>query len=185
MKITLNLASRTYLNRRALYGFYVVMSAVLVLLLALSLFFHLRNQAHVKELREHLSTLKQEAAGAAKAEGNAFSPAAYEKLLTDVRLANEILAQDSFRWTALLGHLEEVVPETVAISAIQPDYKENSLNLTGLAKGVEDLQLFLDKLIASAHFSDVYLLQQARLKETGPGVAAEAISFRLVVKGAF
>jgi Tfp pilus assembly protein PilN len=186
MKLTLNLASRTYLNRRALYGMYAVVSAMLLLLLALGVFLHLRNQAQLRQLGEHLAALEQEAAGMAKAEtGSVFTAAAYEKLRTEIRLANEILAQDSFRWTALLDRLEEVVPKTVAISAIQPDYKGNSLNLAGLAKDVGDLQLFLDNLIASTSFSDVYLLQQSRLKEAGPSDTAGAISFRLVVRGAF
>lgn len=185
MKITLNLASRTYLNRRALYGFYLVVSGILVLLLALSVGLHVRSLAQVRQIREHLAELKRETAGATQAEGSTFTPAAYEQLLAEIRFANEILVQDSFRWTVLLDRLEEVVPQNVAISSIEPDYKGNSLNLTGLARGVEDLQQFLDKLIASKYFSDVYLLQQSRLKEAGQSEAAGAISFSIVVGGAF
>jgi type IV pilus assembly protein PilN len=73
----------------------------------------------------------------------------------------------------------------VAISGIQPDYKGKSLNLTGMAREVEDLQQFLDKLLASEHFGDVYLLQQSRLKASGQSEAAGALSFSIVVKGAF
>lgn len=185
MKLTLNLASRSYLNRRALYGLYVVVSGLLVLLLALGIVLHLRSQAQVRQIREHLAELGREAAGATQAEGSTVAPAAYEKLLADIRFANEILVQDSFRWTVLLDRLEEEVPQGVAIGSIQPDYKGKSLNLTGLARGVEDLQQFLDQLIASAYFSDVYLLQQSRLKAAGQGEAAGAISFSVVVRGAF
>jgi len=185
MKITLNLASRTYLNRRALYASYTLISGVLALLLVFSIAFHLRNRQHIQQLRAQLATLQQEAAVNAESAKETISPAAREKLLADVRSANEVLVQDSFRWTTLLGQLEEVVPEAVAISSIQPNYKESSLNLTGMARRVEDLQLLLDNLITSTHFEDVYLLQQARLKETTPEAAAEAISFRLVIKGAF
>jgi type IV pilus assembly protein PilN len=185
MKLTLNLASRTYLNRRALYGFYAVVGGLLVLLLALGVGLLVSRHAQVRQIRAHLAELGREVAGAEKAEGSTFTPAAYQKLLNDIRFANEILAQDSFRWTALLNRLEEVVPERVAISGIVPDYKEKSLKLTGLARGVEDLQQLLDSLIASAYFSDVYLLQQSRLKEAGQGDAAGAISFSIVVRGAF
>lgn len=185
MKITLNLASRTYLNRRALYASYAAIGGVLVLLLVLSAALHLKNRQHIQTLRTELGALQQEAAVNAESGKEAISPAAHEKLLVEVRSANEILAQDSFRWTTLLGQLEEVVPESVAISSIQPNYKESSLNLTGMARRVEDLQLLLDNCIASTHFADVYLLQQASLKETSPEAAAEAISFRLVIRGAF
>jgi type IV pilus assembly protein PilN len=185
MKLMLNLASRTYLNRRALYGFYAVVGGLLVLLLAIGVGLLISSQSQVRQIREHLAELGREAAGKENAEGKTFTPAAYEKLLADIRFANEILAQDSFRWTALLNRLEEVVPERVAVSGIVPDYKEKSLKLTGLARGVEDLQQFLDSLIASAYFSDVYLLQQSRLKDSGPIEAAGVISFSIVVRGAF
>jgi type IV pilus assembly protein PilN len=139
----------------------------------------------VRQIREQLVELGREAASAEKAGGSTFTPAAYEKLLDDIRFANEILAQDSFRWTALLNRLEEVVPETVAISGIVPDYKEKSLKLTGLTRGVGDLQQLFYNLIASTYFSDVYLLQQSSLKEAGQSDAAGAISFSIVVRGAF
>jgi type IV pilus assembly protein PilN len=139
----------------------------------------------MRQIREHLAELGREATSAKQAEGSTFTPAAYEKLLDDIRFANEILAQDSFRWTALLNRLEEEVPARVAISSIAPDYKGKSLRLTGLAREVEDLQRLLDSLLASTYFSDVYLLQQSRLKEAGQGDTAGAISFSIVVRGAF
>jgi len=185
MKLTLNLASRTYLNRRLLFGFYLAVSGLLAVLLALGIGFHFRSQAQVKQIRKHLAELGQETATWPRAEDSPISAAVYEKLQKDIEFANELLAQDSFRWTALLGRLEEVMPEKVAINGIQPDYKGKSLSLTGMAREVEDLQQFLDNLLASAHFGDVYLLQQSRLKESGQSEAAGAISFSIVVKGAF
>jgi Tfp pilus assembly protein PilN len=185
MKLTLNLASRTYLNRRLLYGFYLAVSGLLVLLLALGIGFHVRSHAQVKQIQKHLAELGRKTAAETRSEDSPISAAAYEKLLKDIQFTNELLAQDSFRWTALLGRLEEVVPEKVAISGIQPDYKGKSLSLSGMASGVEALQQFLDNLLSSTHFGDVYLLQQSRLKASSPGEAAGAISFSIVVRGAF
>lgn len=185
MKLTLNLASRTYLNRRALYGVYAVLTTVLVLLLALNLGLYLRSQAHARQIRDHLAEIEKETGGTPAAGSGTFTPAAYEKVLEQIRFANEILDQDSYRWTALLNRLEEVVPERVAIGGIQPDYKGKTLNLTGQARRVEDLQRFLDNLIGSPDFSDVYLLQQAQVAPGGNGDGAGAISFSIVVKGAF
>lgn len=185
MKLTLNLASRTYLNRRLLYGLYLALSGLLAVMLALGIGFHVRSQAQTQQIRQHLAELGQETAAGTRAEESPISATAYEKLLKDIEFANELLAQDSFRWTTLLGRLEEVLPEEVAISGIQPDYRGKSLSLTGIAGGVEDLQQFLDNLLASAHFGDVYLLQHALLKEADPSEATGAISFSIVVRGAF
>jgi len=185
MKLTLNLASRTYINRRALFGFYLAFGGGLVLLLALGIGLYARNQMHLRQLRQQLAELGQQAATPSQTGGEPFTAAAYEKLLADIRFANEILAQDSFRWTDLLNRMEEVVPEKVAISGIDPDYKEKELQLTGLAMRVEDLQQFLDNLITSDYFTDVYLLKQSRIKSAGRNEAAGAISFSIVAKGAF
>lgn len=185
MKLALNLASRTYLNRRALYGFYAVFGGLLLILLVIGIGLLVSGQAQIKKIRANLSELGREAAAAEKTEGSSFTPVAYKELLQDISFANQVLAEDGFRWTRLLDRLEEVVPETVAISAIQPDYKEKSLKLNGLARNVEDLQKFLDNLIASEYFSDVYLLQQSRLKDTGSGNGVGAVSFSIVVRGAF
>lgn len=182
MKLTLNLASRSYINRRALYAFYVLLISVLVLLLALNLGFYLRSRSQAHQLKERLAEFDRELAGRQETIAE-FNPAAYEEILKEIAFANEILVKDSFHWTALLDRLEEVVPDKVIIRGIQPDYKSGSLNLTGGARRVEDLRRFLDNLIESSTFSDVYLLQQAR--ETGRGNNDGDIGFTVVVRGAF
>lgn len=183
MKLTLNLATRTYLNRRFLYGAYAVLTTVLVLLLALNIFLFVRSWTHARQIRGHLAELEHEVRISQGEGGKVVTQADYQKLLERIAFANEILDQDNYRWTALLNRLEEVVPDNVAISGIQPNYKEKTFSLTGAAKGVGDLQLFLDNLIDSPHFSDVYLLQQSRAgsKDEGP----TTISFSVAVKGGF
>lgn len=185
MKLTLNLASRSYLNRRALYTAYAALGTALALLLVLNLAFYLRGQGQVRHLKVRLAELDRELAGGQDVAAD-FSPSAYRQLLGEVAFANEILVKDSFRWTALLDRLEEVVPDKVMIRGIQPDYKAGSLRLTGQARRVRDLRLFLDNLILSPDFNDVYLLQQAReVSKSDRGRAREGIGFSIVVKGAF
>ena len=183
MKLTLNLSSRTYLNRRALYGLYTLLSCVLALLLVFNVAFYLRSQGDVRQIREHLAKLEKDSGGAREEGASGMTAAAYAEVLDRIDFANEILDQDSFRWTALLSQLEEVVPAKVAVSGIQPDYKERSLRLTGLARGVGDLQEFLDNLIDSPHFNQVYLLQQGRVEPGATGVGG--ISYSIVVREAF
>jgi type IV pilus assembly protein PilN len=188
MKLSLNLASRSYLNRRALYAFYAALIAVLVLLLMLNFGFFLRGQSQARQLKARLAEFDQELAGRQEVARD-FNPAAYDRLLAEIAFANEILVKDGFRWTALLDRLEEVVPKKVIIRGIQPDYKGGSLSLPGQARRVADLRLFLDNLIHSPDFSDVYLLQQSRESTRGAkggrAPEEEGINFTIVVKGAF
>jgi type IV pilus assembly protein PilN len=181
MKLTLNLASRTYLNRRALYAFYAALTVLLLLLLVLNISLCARSLSRAGQLRSHLAELEKSAAAGGAGAATEFSPAAYEKLTGRIAFANEILAQDSFRWTELLDRLEEVVPHGVSVQGLQPNFKQNALSLSGLAVSVPALQEFLDRLIASPHFGEVFLLQQALAGKEGE----PAVRFSVQIKGVF
>jgi type IV pilus assembly protein PilN len=182
MKLTLNLATRPYLNRRTLYTAYAAVAAVLTLLLALNLGTVLRSRSQSRQLQERLAEIER-ASAAAQGEEGSFTPEAYEKLLKRIRFANEIIEQESFRWTVLLSRLEEDVPDGVGITGLRPDFSKKTLAVTGLAREVDDLRLLLDNLIASPHYDDVLLLQQGQV-EARDG-SAGGIAFSLSVRGGF
>jgi type IV pilus assembly protein PilN len=186
MKLTLNLASRSSINRRALYAFYTAVIGILVLMLALNLGYYTRLQTHNRQIKVHLTKLERDFGQMQEAARGKISPGELELLQGKIAFANKILIKDSFRWTALLDHLEEVVTEDITIRAIQPDYKDGSLKLTGLARGVSELRVFLDALFSSPHFSDVFLLSQSRSEiKDNLGRDREALSFSILLKGAF
>lgn len=182
MKLNLNLATRPYLNRRALYTAYAVVAAVLTLLLALNLGAMFRSRGQSRQLEARLAEIDRMAV-AEQGSGGGFTPEAYQKLLKQIRFANEIIEQESFRWTVLLSRLEEDVPDGVGITGIRPDFKKKMLAVTGQAREVDDLRLLLDNLIASPHYDDVLLLQQGRV-EARDGNAG-GITFSLSVRGGF
>lgn len=185
MKLTLNLASRTYLNRRALTTFYWVLIAALVALLAFNLLFFYRSQVQAQQIRAHLEELDRDLVKG-QGEAQTFNQTAYEELLASVEAANGIIAKDSFRWSELLGRLEELVPAGVALRAIQPDFKAGSLTLQGVAEDIPQLRTFLDQLVADERLGDATLLQQARTLVKDPsGAESEVVAFSIAVKGAF
>ena len=179
MKPTLNLATRTYINRRGLYLFYGLILAVLTLVLLLNASLYLRSRSETARIEERLAELDRQVRAERGREVEGFSAEAMEALAEDIAYANGILRRDAFRWTVLLGRLEEVLPKEVLISSIQPDYEERSVRLVGVARKVKDLRHCLDKLIASPNFSDVLLLSQERTE------APEGVRYTLVLKGAF
>ncbi len=182
MKLTLNLASRSYLNRRALRFSYLTISAVLLLLLLFNLYGYLSAHDRVGLLNDRLADVDRQQ----QAETGTLAPkmtiSEQEQLIADVEFANDILKRDGFQWTLLLDRLEEVVPEQVYIRGIRPNYEEGSFGLSGSARNVAALRAFLDNLSKSPGFSDFYLLQQALQEQQGGG---GLIGFSIVVKGAF
>jgi type IV pilus assembly protein PilN len=181
MKLTLNLASRTYLNRRALRFFYLAVIAVLLLLAAVNLYGYLRSQAEVGQLTAWLAEIERQQK-TPRREEQKMTQQEQQTLRADVDFANQNLKMDGFRWTQLLDHLEAVVPERVSIRGIRPDFRQGSFTLTGYARSVDDLRGFLDNLHASTGFNDVYLLQQSRQEQQD---GSRLLDFSIVVKGAF
>lgn len=182
MKLTLNLAGRTYLNRRALRFAYGVVALLLLLVLGVLTYSYVRDYRQFAQVEQWLVELETRGGIERAPTRPALSGSERERLLSEVDFANGILRMDGFRWTRLLDQLEGVLPETVGIQAIRPDYAQGSFSLTGQARDLDALRGLLDNLSASPEFSDVYLLQQARRENPSGG---SVIGFSLEVKGAF
>lgn len=180
MKLSLNLASRVYVNRRALMSVYAILTVLLVLLLALNLSSLWRSRAETAKISERLAELQR--AGARLPEGETgYSAQALDTATKQVSFANTLLERDHFRWTDLLDQLEETTPYGISIRGIQPDYKSGVVKLSGVALSVADLRRFLDRLAVSPHFSRVFLFQQANIKDSKTG-DADGVSFSIELK---
>jgi hypothetical protein len=183
-KLTLNLASRVPINRRALYVMYTVVTGVLTLIMIFNLFQLKGMQAQSRKLRTYLAE-----AGVATTvlqRPETVTKAQIQRQHKEIADVNDLLMGNAFRWTALLGRLEEAAIEGVSLRSIQPDYREGALRITGLVRRMEILEKYLDGLIAAPHFSDVFLLQQSTVTVRHEhGGERQAINFSLVLKGAF
>ena len=179
MKYTLNLATRSYVNRKTLYLGYAVIGALLLVVL---LFNTLRifslnsdiNQTAVKIKAVEANLLARSGVSAA-----GFDQNTYANLLVTIQAANEILQRDSFHWTNLLDRMESVVPRDVLIVKILPNHKEMEIKLSGQSKNLKSLKRFIDNLIKSGYYDQVFLEQQARIEDT------KVIRFNIRLEGAF
>ena len=182
MKYTINLARRSYVNKKALYLGYLLCGIILVvgLLYNASYYFKLRSQISTTESR--LAELEKKVLASQGADIADYSAARYEKVLVQIKTANGILSRDSFRWTALLDQMEKVVPSNVKIKSISPDHEKKIVKISCLAKDLKDMKRFLDNLIKSGKYSDVLLLDQAVGKTDGPNTE---LQFSVELLGAF
>ena len=186
MKISLNLASRTYVNRRALYAGYAAAALALAILLAVNLTFFWQSRSETREYERRLAEIKKQFGTMAEEGETDFNPAVYKELLADIEFANAILEKDGFSWSLLLGQLEELTPEGVAIRGLRPDHKTRSLNLTAVARGVDEMRAFIDRLMASEKFADLFLLSQEQTEVTDyVGRKRQALTFALEIQEAF
>lgn len=159
MRSRLNLASQTYVNRRALYLFYAVSTAVVLLLLLTQFRYLTQLQKQENLLNQRIGELNQQL-GISTDSAAGYSEDEFNQLLEQIDFSNKLIVKDSFQWTGLLGQFETVVPADVRITDIRPDFKTSMLNLTAQARTVADLRLFIDRLNDSEDFSEVLLLSQ-------------------------
>lgn len=181
MKYSINLASRSYVNKRGLYTVYLLCG----ILLAVGLFF---NAGYYLELREQIDMTRKRLADLeekimANQGGKVdYDEEKYQQILREIKMANAILQRDAFRWTKLLDQLEQVVPGNVKIENIKPDHSDRSVDISGTAKTLKDMNRFLDNLIESGFYREILLLNQAVVENNG---VKRGIRFSVVLQGAF
>lgn len=161
MKYTLNLSTGAYINRRHLYGLYAGLAFALVLVLMLNLVNLLRSRARTAEIETRLTEVRVRDRATEGAEVNATE---VQRLAKRIVFANELLVRDTYRWTALCDQLEDHLVSGVSIRGLTPDYKSGKLQISGVAASIGDLRRFLDRLAASTVFENVYLKNQAKVK---------------------
>jgi len=158
MRLTINLATRIYINKRQLNLF--IGGALLILLILL--LFNTRNIAadlgEIGRLNSGITLLE----GKSKSSKSAAVPEKeYQALLERIRFANRIIEQKSYDWLQFLDRLEGVVPDRVSVSSVEPSPKSGELKLTGIALNFGALRKFVENLEGSGFFTDVYLVSQS------------------------
>lgn len=158
----LNLATRSYVNRKGLYAVYVLLALVLLGILAFNTTTLLKSRAQEALLRERLAQLHGSSGVTGRQDAD---PQTVQRLNKRVEFANHLLEGDHYRWTQLFDQLEGLAIDGIGIATLVPDYRGKTLKLTGRARNVQVLRTFLDRLATSRDFSKVYLLQQGAVAE--------------------
>ncbi|SNB45279.1 PilN domain-containing protein [Geobacter sp. DSM 9736] len=169
MRLKINLASRTYLNRRQFNVAIALAFAVLGLVLVFNIGTVSRNAGEISIAARQIAQYEGKLTGAVPEQD-------YKALLDRIKFANEIIDRKTYRWTALLDKLEGVVPEGIAITTIDPDTKTGKLKISGAARSFKNLRQFLENLEGSEDFAEVFLVSQADVKV---GQTQQGISFSI------
>lgn len=69
--------------------------------------------------------------------------------------AGMAITKKAFSWTEFLNRLEDVVPNGVSISTIQPNFQSLDVDISGTALGMAQLTEFLKRLTSSPYFEDI------------------------------
>lgn len=174
MKLTINLATRRYLNLRLLNAWLVGAGLLLAALLVYQVREIASNQVEFNKIKRESAVLNSGRPGAAP-----VSPEQLKSLEGGIAFANELIDQKTLNWLALLDKLEGVVPAGVALTQVEPALKDQSLKLTGVAYNFSNLRTLLENMEQSPNFSEVYLLGQNEVKV---GKSQQGIGFSISCK---
>lgn len=182
MKLSINLASRRYLNQQALKLTLSCIIVLLLLILTIQGNTYLQNRQQALQYQTHLDSLQEQLRGKLPErltpEELADQQQAYEQ-------AETLLQRDAFRWTALFDRMEGLLPAGMSLRSFNPDYGKNSLLINGVAKNLKSLQTLLDNL-QSTQFNRIYLENQGEVEvDDGRGGKRKALSFSISLKGVF
>ena len=92
----------------------------------------------------------------------------------EARQANDLIDRRTFSWTELLNRLETTLPPEVRITSVRPSLDRDrriTLNITVLARGVDDVNEFMERLEATGAFANV-LSRDERVNDSGQLAAA-------------
>jgi len=167
MRFDINLATRRYVNTGQL-NLIIVVALVLLIGACGSILYTIT--AASSEIRR----LDAELGGQVNKEGmgKAVPAQEYQALLGKIKFANSIITRKSYDWLALLNRLEEVVPDGIALTSVDPDPKGVDLKVTGAALNFNTLRRFMEQLESSTAFTDVFLVSHAenKVSETQKGI---------------
>jgi Tfp pilus assembly protein PilN len=117
-----------------------------------------QDESRAKELR----------AAAAKIRGSVDAKQ-IEVASGEARQANDLIDRRTFSWTELFNTFEKTLPDDVRITAVRPKIERGQFGLmiTVVARGVEDLNVFMNNLQMAGSFDRVGSTLQERITEQG------------------
>jgi type IV pilus assembly protein PilN len=177
MHFSINLATRTYLDRRLVYRTGGLILAVLFIMLVYNINRTAWTYGELRRLRTDNASFQDKL----NSRPSGVSEKDYNRLLASVGFFNDLVGRKSFSWMGLLDQLEGSTTDGIAFSALTPDRKTGLLKIDGRAKSFSHLKTFLDKLEDSRIFTGILLLSHS---EIAVGEKARGIQFSISCKAA-
>jgi Tfp pilus assembly protein PilN len=159
--IKTNLSTRPFYNERAVHLAMLVVALVVLAATAFNVSRILRYSRSDTRLATEAARDEARAADlhqqAARLRAT-VDPQQVELASAGARQANDLIDRRTFSWTELLNRFETTLPDEVRITAVRPSVDREKgivLRVDVVARGVEDVQEFMENLDATGAFPDV------------------------------
>src|SRR4029079_14586545 len=102
-----------------------------------------------------------------------------EHASSEARQANDLIDRRTFSWTELFNVFEKTLPDDVRITAVRPDLDQGKfrLKIAVVARGVDDINLFMNNLQATGMFRQVGSSISERFSDSGEALAELGLEY--------
>ena len=177
MRFTINIATRTYLDRRLVNRAGYAVLALLLILLAWNIKRTFWNLGELRRLQSDNASYENRL----NSRPSGVSEKDFTRLLADIKFFNEILGRKSFNWLGFLDQLEGASPEGIALSALAPDRKTGELKIEGHARSFAQVRSYIEKLEDSKAYTSILLLSHTNMMV---GEKTKGVNFVISCKAA-
>jgi hypothetical protein len=166
-----NLSTRPFYNERAVRAGIAVAALLTAALMAFNgaaIFSLTSGNAELVGRAEAAEAKAAELRNQARAVQQSLNRAEVDAVQTAAREANLLIDRRAFSWTTLFNQFEETLPADVRILAVAPQVDRDGRMLvvvTVIARRIEDLDNFIDRLHDTGAFSGVIARQDETLED--------------------
>lgn len=170
--IRTNLATRPFYNERTVHIALIGAAAILIAATIVNVSRILTYSNSNTELVSNASRDEQQAAELRRAASQlraSVDPRQIEAASIRAREANDLIDRRTFSWTELFNRFESTLPPEVRITAVRPSIDRERrivLTITVLARGVDDVNQFMENLDGTRAFVEL-ISQQERVNDEG------------------
>ena len=127
-----------------------------------------RDEARAAELRAAAVKLR-----------NSVDAKQIEHASSEARQANDLIDRRTFSWTELFNVFEKTLPDDVRITAVRPDLDQGRfrLKIAVVARGVEDINAFMNNLQTTGMFRQVGSSIAERFTDSGEALAELGLEY--------
>lgn len=172
-KIDINLASMK--PRRAVFPYVLVAASFF---LAVYTSYNAYSFFNDRDIIERYGRRMKGLAGAPQVDARAGKESAQtaardaEQQRRRVESINRIIARKGFSWSWLLTELEKRTPDGLYLVQISPDFSGQKITVSGVARSMNEVLRFVDRLSSSGSLKEVYLVRHSGQEKGNAAKAA-------------
>lgn len=158
--LEINLASRVYIDNRKLTILLWMCGVIALVLIVVNASLLIVQYQELTQIKSSIATGLDKMNKSTRP----VSDKDFQLLQDRIRFANYMLQHKGYNWLVMLDRFEQVLPEGVMLTSLDPDTKTDSIKVSGVALDFRKVRTLYETMGSSSLFKDVFLVSQSRAK---------------------